>query len=71
MDQNQATLVCPRDEKHISGRPVLPLSGRPLQVLKVCDVDAPIMEAMLMFMYGCLESVPPNAAMPLFAASDR
>ena len=44
----------------------------PLQVIvKVCDVDAQVMEAMLMFMYGCLESVPPKAAMPLFSACDR
>ena len=40
-------------------------------MVKVCDVDAQIMEAMLMHMYGCLDSVPPNTAMPLFAASDR
>ena len=40
-------------------------------VVKVCDVDATVMEAMLMFMYGCLESVPPRTAMPLFSACDR
>ena len=38
---------------------------------QVRDVDAPVMELMLKYMYGCLEAVPPAAAMPLFSASDR